>query len=144
MNNPTRDRLAEVARMLFWQHGYANTGIAQILKAAEEGSGSLYYFFSTKEDLLLAVLGWYQENLWPEVVQPIFERVNDPIERVSAILDGSRRGLVATNFGGGCPIGNLALGRSDSHPAARQRLAENFTGRRRVPRRSVRRVARVP
>ena len=94
MKNPTRDRLVEAARLLFWKHGYAATGIAQILKEADAGSGSLYYFFPTKEDLLLAVLEWYRENLWTAVVQPVFERVSDPIERIFGILDGYRRGLL--------------------------------------------------
>ena len=109
MKNPTRERLVEAARTLFWKHGYASTGIAQILKAADAGSGSLYYFFPTKEDLLLAVLEWYQENLWPEVVQPVFDRVSDPIERIFGVLDAYRRGLLATSYQHGCPIGNLAL-----------------------------------
>jgi TetR/AcrR family transcriptional regulator, transcriptional repressor for nem operon len=132
MKNPTRDRLVEAARTLFWKHGYASTGIAQILKAADAGSGSLYYFFPTKEDLLLAVLEWYQENLWPEVVQPVFDRVSDPIERIFGILDAYRRGLLATSYQQGCPIGNLALELADSHPAARQLLAVNFTGWRKA------------
>jgi TetR/AcrR family transcriptional regulator, transcriptional repressor for nem operon len=127
MKNSTRDRLVEAARLLFWKHGYAATGIAQILKEADAGSGSLYYFFPTKEDLLLAVLEWYRENLWTAVVQPVFERVSDPIERIFGILDGYRCGLVITNYQHGCPIGNLALELANSYPAARQLLAVNFT-----------------
>jgi AcrR family transcriptional regulator len=132
MKNPTRDRLVEAARTLFWRHGYAGTGIAQILKAAGANSGSLYYFFPTKEDLLLAVLEWYRENLWPAVVQPVFDRVSDPIERIFGVLDGYRRGLLETNFMHGCPIGNLALELADSHPSARELLAVNFTGWRKA------------
>jgi AcrR family transcriptional regulator len=128
MKNPTRERLVEVARTLFWKHGYASTGIAQILKEADAGSGSLYYFFPTKEDLLLAVLEWYRENLWPVVVQPVFDRLSDPIERIFGILDGYRRGLLMTSYQHGCPIGNLALELADSHPMVRELLAVNFTG----------------
>ena len=117
---------------LFWKHGYSSTGIAQILKEADAGSGSLYYFFPTKEDLLLAVLEWYRENLWSQVVQPVFDRVTDPIERIFGILDAYRRGLLMTNFQHGCPIGNLALELSDSHPAVRELLAINFTGWRKA------------
>ena len=119
MKSSTRDRLVEAARILFWKHGYSSTGIAQILKEADAGSGSLYYFFPTKEDLLLAVLEWYRENLWSAVVQPVFDRVSDPIERIFGILDAYRRGLLMTNYQHGCPIGNLALELADSHPAAR-------------------------
>jgi AcrR family transcriptional regulator len=124
----TRKKLVDAARGLFWEHGYAPTGIAQILKEADAGSGSLYYFFPTKEDLLLAVLEWYKEALWPMVVQPVFDRVSDPIERIFGILDGYRRQLEATHFQRGCPIGNLALELAHTHPAARALLAANFTG----------------
>ena len=132
MKNSTRDRLVEAARTLFWKHGDSSTGIAQILKEADAGSGSLYYFFPTKEDLLLAVLEWYRENLWSAVVQPVFDRVTDPIERIFGILDGYRRGLLMTSYQHGCPIGNLALELADSHPAARRLLAVNFTGWRKA------------
>jgi TetR/AcrR family transcriptional regulator, transcriptional repressor for nem operon len=132
MQNSTRDRLVAAARLLFWKQGYAATGIAQILKEADAGSGSLYYFFPTKEDLLLAVLEWYRENLWPAVIQPVFDRVTDPIERVFGILDGYRQGLLATDFRHGCPVGNLALELADTHPAARELLAVNFTGWRKA------------
>jgi AcrR family transcriptional regulator len=132
MKQVTRERLVEVARTLFWEHGYTATGIAQILKGADAGSGSLYYFFPTKEDLLLAVLEWYRENLGPAVVEPVFARVSDPIERIFGILDGYRQGLRSTEFHRGCPIGNLALELADSHPAARELLAVNFTGWRKA------------
>lgn len=128
----TKQKLIETARNLFLQNGYGNTGIAQILKAADVGSGSLYYFFPTKEDLLLAVLNKYKELLWPLVIQPVFDRVQDPVERIFGVLDGYRQMLTMTEFAMGCPIGNLALELSNTHPAARQLLAENFTGWRRA------------
>jgi TetR/AcrR family transcriptional regulator, transcriptional repressor for nem operon len=127
-NTDTKVRILEAAADLFWQQGYTATGVAQILKVAAAKSGSLYYFFPTKEDLLLAVLERYKEGLWPMVIQPAFDRVSDPIERIFAVLDGYRRMLLATGCSKGCPIGNLALELADSHPAARALLAQNFTG----------------
>ena len=124
----TRDRLIEVARDLFHRNGYAQTGIAAILDEAEVNSGSLYYFFPSKEDLLVAVLERYKEMLWPMVIQPAFDRVSDPIERVFAVLDGYRRLLIETGCKQGCPIGNLALEMSDEHPGVRALVAENFDG----------------
>src|SRR5947209_9948126 len=118
----TRDRLLETARKLFWTNGYANTGIAQILKEANAGSGSLYYFFPTKEDLLLAVLEWYKANLIPIVIQPVFDRISDPIERIFGILAGYRQALTSTACEFGCPIGNLSLELANSHPQAAKLL----------------------
>jgi len=124
----TRDRLIETARLLFHKNGYAQTGISAILREAEVNSGSLYYFFPSKEDLLVAVLERYKEMLWPMVIQPAFDRVSDPIERVFAVLDGYRRLLIETGCKQGCPIGNLALEMSDQHESVRRVVSENFDG----------------
>src|SRR5258706_11436995 len=105
----TKDRIIESARVLFLEQGYGATGLAQILKAAEANSGSLYYSFPTKEDLLIAVLERYKEMLWPFVIQPVFDRVSDPIERIFGILDRYRRLLLQSEYSNGCPIGNLSL-----------------------------------
>ena len=124
----TREHLVETARLLFLEKGYGSTSIAEILRQASANSGSLYYFFPTKQDLLFAVLDWYIRNLGPQVIDPVFERVDDPIERVFGVLDGYRQMLITTEFSAGCPIGNLALELSETHPAARRLLAQNFTG----------------
>lgn len=126
MQTETRDRLIQAARELFWEQGYTATGIAQILKAAGVNSGSLYYFFPTKEDLLLAVLDWYTNNLYTMVIDPVTSRVQDPIERVFGVLDGYRQLLLATDFTKGCPIGNLSLELSDKFPNVRGLVALNF------------------
>jgi TetR/AcrR family transcriptional regulator, transcriptional repressor for nem operon len=123
----TRDRILDAARQLFLQQGYTATGIAQIVRAADARPGSLYYFFPTKEDLLQAVLERYKDLLWPVVIQPVFDRVSDPIERIFGVLDGYRQMLLTTACRQGCPIGNLALEMSESSPGARKLVAENFT-----------------
>ncbi|MFG0330865.1 MAG: TetR/AcrR family transcriptional regulator [Phycisphaerales bacterium] len=128
----TRARLIEAAMNLFVQQGYHATGVAQILKAANARSGSLYHYFPTKEDLLLAVLEEYKVLLYPIIMDPVFERVSDPIERVFGVLDSYRRMLTETGCRMGCPIGNLALELSDSHPAARRLLVDNFDGWKRA------------
>ncbi|MCA9296727.1 MAG: TetR/AcrR family transcriptional regulator [Phycisphaerales bacterium] len=126
--NDTRERILDAAREQFLAHGYQATGISQIVAAAGARSGSLYHFFPTKEDLLLAVLERYRELLMPLVIQPVFDRVSDPIERIFGILDGYRRMLIATDCAIGCPIGNLALEVSESIPNARPLIAANFDG----------------
>lgn len=121
-----RERIIEVAADLFLRQGYGPTGIAQILDAAGILRGTLYYYFPTKEDLLLATLEWRKKMMWPEVMQPVFDRLDDPLERLFGILDGYRQLLLMCEFQVGCPIGNLALELSETHPRVRQLLAENF------------------
>jgi AcrR family transcriptional regulator len=130
MNAPqatTRDRIVEAARWLFHRHGYANTSLADILRKAEANSGSLYYFFRSKEDLLHAVLDWYLEHLYPEVMDPAFARTDDPIERIFAVLAGYREMLVGCSFEFGCPVGNLAIEAAEGRPAVAEKVARNFT-----------------
>lgn len=122
----TRETLLRVAARLFHEQGYVATGISTILREAKVNSGSLYYFFPTKEALLHAVLDQYFEQLEPEVLRPAFERAADPIERVFSVLDGYRQMLTMTGCSMGCPIGNLALELSDTYPTVREKLAGLF------------------
>ncbi len=122
----TRQRLVDAAMELFWVQGYANTGLAQIAKKADALPGSLYHFFPTKEDLLRATLHERLRRIWPDLLDPIWSRVDDPIERIFALLDGYRQGLIFMEFAGGCPIGNLALELAETHPNTRPLLSANF------------------
>lgn len=123
----TRDRLIETARRLFHEQGYHATGVATILREAGVRSGSLYHFFDGKEGLLLAVLDRYVELLEPLVLAPVEAATEDGVERVFALLRWYREGLVAANYGKGCPLGNLALEIADDHPRARELVDRNFT-----------------
>ncbi len=120
--------------MLFLKKGYEATGIAEILRQAGANSGSLYYFFKTKEDLLLSVLDWYVANLYAEVIDPAIVQSTDPIERVFKVLDGYRQYLTITDCRQGCPIGNLALEMSEKSEAVREKIALNFENWRKAVR----------
>jgi AcrR family transcriptional regulator len=124
----TRDRLVQAGLYLFWLQGYGATGVAQILERAKANAGSFYYFFKTKEELLLAVLELYIQSLQPIVVQPVLSQIEDPVERVFGILDFYRRNLLATGCTYGCPIGRLALEISEEQSRIHKRLADNFDG----------------
>ena len=126
MSSPTSLRLVAGAAALFHTRGYAATGVAEVLRAAGAGSGSLYHFFPSKEHLLLAVLDRYRERLREEIFDPVAERVADPIDRIFGVLSFYREFLSASGCALGCPIGNLAGEISDSMPAARARLDELF------------------
>ena len=68
----TKARIVEHAMRLFWEHGYERTAISEIIAAAGVRSGSLYHFFATKEEVLVAVLEAYLAGLAPQVMDPAF------------------------------------------------------------------------
>jgi TetR/AcrR family transcriptional regulator, transcriptional repressor for nem operon len=124
----TRDRIILAAVELFYSQGYEATGMAQILKKSRANSGSFYFFFKSKEQLLDAVLDWYLANLEPIILRPVHAATEDPIERIFVLLDGYRQKILMTNFTFTCPIGRLAL---EIDPARRQihnKIAANFDG----------------
>lgn len=125
-DSSTRQLLVEAARDLFLLQGYHNTGVAEIVRTANARMGSLYYYFPTKEDLLIAVLEWYRDHIHDDLLKPVFDRIDDPIERIFGVLDGYRQMLLLSAFDQGCPIGNLSLEITNSHPKARELLIVNF------------------
>ena len=124
----TRDRVVQAAMELFWRKGYGSTSIADILETAQVNSGSLYYFFKGKQELLVAVLEAYRDGIGPMLLEPSWGEVDDPIERVFALLATYRRLLVETDCFYGCPIGSIALELHEPDPQVRELLAANFTG----------------
>ena len=113
---------------LFGEKGYGSTSIADILAAAGANAGSLYHVFDTKQDLLLAVLDMYRQGIAPMLLEPAWAGVDDPIERVFALLAAYRGMLAATECVYGCPIGSLALELHEPDPPVRRALAVNFDG----------------
>jgi len=124
----TRERIIQAAVELFYAHGYAGTGMAEILKKAEANSGSFYFFFTSKEDLLMAVLDWYQQSLGPVLLGPVFKQSKDPIKRIFLLLEKYRQSVVMTEFAFGCPLGRLALEIEPDRRAVHDKIAANFTG----------------
>lgn len=122
----TRSRLLAAAMELFVFQGYAATGLAQIARKAGVLPGSLYYFFPSKEDLLIATLELRKALLGPEVLDPIWSKYEDPVERVFGLLRGYRAMLELTEFRHGCPIGNLVIEVGETHPRSRALLVQNF------------------
>jgi len=127
-SSTTRERIITAAVELFYSQGYEATGMAQILKKSRANSGSLYFFFKSKEQLLDAVLDWYLAHLDPIVMRPVYTTTPDPIERIFALLDAYRQKIVITDFTFTCPIGRLALEIDPGRRKIHQKIAANFDG----------------
>ncbi|MDO8323429.1 MAG: TetR/AcrR family transcriptional regulator [Phenylobacterium sp.] len=125
---PTRQRILFAALALFGEKGFLSTSIADILKAAEANAGSLYHFFPTKQDLLIAVLETYRDGIYPMLLAPAWAGQDDPVERIFALLARYRDMLAATDCAYGCPIGSLALELHEPDPPVRDLLSANFIG----------------
>jgi TetR/AcrR family transcriptional repressor of nem operon len=132
LTSATRERLVDVALQLIEAKGYHGASVAEILAAANANSGSLYHFFPTKQALLVAVLGRYLEGLYPWLLDPAWDGVQDPVNRIFVLLERYRRSLIDSDFAYGCPIGNLALEFKEPDPEVREMIGANFLAWRRA------------
>ena len=60
------------------------------------------------------------------LLEPAWRGVDDPIEKIFALLAFYRQALVATDCTYGCPVGSLALELHEPDPDVRKLLAANF------------------
>lgn len=122
----TRARIVEAARYLFWERGFANTGLSDILARAGANSGSFYHFFESKDALLRTVLETYAEAIEPMLLAPVRADARTPLDFVMGLLVSYRRRLEDTGCTYGCPIGRLALEIDAENTPAHERIARNF------------------
>ncbi|MFJ4435297.1 TetR/AcrR family transcriptional regulator [Streptomyces sp. NPDC088923] len=97
--------MAAAARVLHEQ-GVERTTLADIAREAEVPVGNVYYYFKTKDELVLAALVEHSAHL-DELVGEL-DRLADPRERLKALVEGwiEQRGTAARH---GCPTGTLAV-----------------------------------
>lgn len=122
----TPNRIILAAMELFALKGFGSTSIADILSRSQINSGSLYHYFPGKQDVLVAVLNAYRDGIHPMLLAPAWEGVEDPIEKIFALLDRYRGLIVESECEYGCPIGSLALEIHEPDPPVREALAGNF------------------
>jgi TetR/AcrR family transcriptional regulator, transcriptional repressor for nem operon len=72
------------------------------------------------------VLEAYRDGIAEWLLEPAWSGVDDPIERIFALLDGYRTQLITSDCTYGCPIGSLALELHEPDPGIRDLLSVNF------------------
>ena len=123
----TRTRIVIAAMELFWEKGFNSTSVADILSRSQVNSGSLYHVFPGKQDVLIGVLEALRDGIGDMLLAPAWQGVDDPIDKIFALLARYRGAIVESDCTYGCPIGSLALELHEPDPRVRELLAVNFT-----------------
>lgn len=71
----TRAQLVEAGRKLFAEQGFAATSITQVAAQAQLSTGALYHHWSTKQELLVAVVSALHHDLAVEISRQVPEGV---------------------------------------------------------------------
>ncbi|MER7577760.1 TetR/AcrR family transcriptional regulator [Streptomyces sp. NPDC126514] len=106
----TRGRLVSAAARLFLARSYHAVGVDELCATAGVRKGSFYYHFSSKADLMKAVIDRHADALWTRLATTA--DLPDPASRLRGLIDavGAIQEEFESYFGTvvGCPFGNLA------------------------------------
>ncbi len=124
-----KDTIIHESMKLFSISGFLNTGISDILKAANTSKGGFYNHFSSKEELFYSVLEEAQK-IWRKQVLTGIREIESPTEQVKQILYNYRDNYLKdiANFPGGCIFITLSIELDDQRPHMMAALNEGFIG----------------
>jgi len=88
-------RILSAARRLFDRRGYLNTSMEDVARRAGLAVGTLYNYFSSKDQLLLALSRIDTEHLLSIRERILADHPQDPVEAISALTEVMVNGITA-------------------------------------------------
>lgn len=128
-----RERLISSASSLFHKKSYTAVGVADLCAAADVRKSSFYHHFSSKDELLQAVLEHHGRFFKDKILAPIFNSTEHPVRRLANFFEAFHQGLQRQLIGGeilGCPMGNLSLELATTNSALRGKVQGFLNGLR--------------
>src|SRR6266478_5689720 len=119
-----RTRLIETGMKLAYKHGFRETSLADIAKAAHVPIGNVYYYFKTKDELGEAVVEWRLAEF--RAFREELDRLSSPMKRLFAFverIDRNREQLAR----GGWLLGGLCTELAKEDGALAKQSAALFT-----------------
>lgn len=124
MTSSLKERILHTASNLFYTRGINSTGIDMIVKAAGTTKMSLYKYFPSKDELVLAHLRKSRADMRLRIGTVIDNRSLDPRAKLLAVFDVFDELLALTEFRG-CPLINASAEfASENNPV--QKAAAEF------------------
>ncbi len=103
MSRNIQEHILQTASDLFYQQGIRNTGVDTIVKAAGIAKMSLYKYFPSKDDLILAYLQRSEVAMLELIRQGMAEKKGTPQEQLLAVFEVFENLLKHEQFRG-CPF----------------------------------------
>jgi len=106
-DKPAREKIIETAFRLFYEQGYFQTGVNQVIAEAGVSKATFFSHFPTKDDLCLAYL---RERARVDLgaVKDFIQTQKTPRKRFFAFMEGIENWLPEKQFRG-CGFANLAV-----------------------------------
>jgi len=124
-----KETIIHESQKLFSLNGFLNTGVNEIIEAANTSKGGFYNHFASKEELFYEVLAEAQK-MWRNRVLYGLNELESPLDKVVRILENYRDRYLKDeeNFPGGCIFITLSVELDDQYPQLMQEVNKGFIG----------------
>lgn len=95
-----REEIIEHAYSVFYGQGFHATGIDTVLANSGISKRTMYKYFRTKEELIAAVVEYYQQLAFEKIPAIMIARHRDPIKQILCLFDIKREEFTEGNFAG--------------------------------------------
>lgn len=117
--SPKRDQLLETAWRLFYRDGYRTVGIDTLLAEAEVAKMTLYNHFSSKDELVVAVVKKRSEEILAGLATAADEAGKSPERRLLAVFDWLEKLFGRRDFQGCAFVRAISEYPDTDHPVHR-------------------------
>ena len=121
-----KSRILKAGAKIVHQKGFYDTGLSELLEAAQVPKGSFYFYFKNKEDFGLHLIDYFADYLRTGSEKVYKDESIPHIERVRRVFNQQAESFRKNDFKGGCPIGNLSLEMGDRNYKFRKKLNQVF------------------
>ena len=115
-SSPKRDHLVETASQLFYREGFRAVGIDTLLAEAGVAKMTLYHHFTSKEELIVAVLEERSARLQGTLDKGLAEAGKNSSRQLGAVFDGLKQFFDSDEFKGCAFIRALSEYPDPQHP----------------------------
>ena len=123
-----RTALIDAMRQLSLSQGFPATTVDQVCDRAGVTKGSFYHHFSGKDDLGLAALQAYFDDLATALSTGSWSKAEDPVVRLRQFVAHAADVTSGPLMAHGCLMGSFALDLAEGSPEVRMRLSAMFGG----------------
>ena len=125
-NHDTKAELIRSGLEQLTEHGFASSGIDQILKKVGVPQGSFYHYFANKETFGQAVIESYARYFANKLDTCLLDDSFPPLTRISNFVEDAKLGMSRHQFKRGCLVGNLGQEVDLLPKSFRQQLIDIF------------------
>ncbi|MDD2737559.1 MAG: TetR/AcrR family transcriptional regulator [Methylomonas lenta] len=125
MTRNLKEHILQTASELFYSQGIKSTGVDAIVKAAGTTKMSLYKYFPSKDDLVLAHLSKSRAAMLAQLQIEIEAQADTPKQKLLAIFDMFAKLVKSPDFRG-CPFINAAAEFAVENNPVQQAAAEFY------------------